>query len=80
LVSRTCWAIFKHCFVVVVVVVVVVFLTVSCSPGWPQTQAVVKDDLEFSILLPPPPKCWEYKHLTSDSAYIMCGGRNGKLV
>lgn len=27
---------------------------VLCIPGWPQTHYVVEEDLEFSILLPPP--------------------------
>lgn len=28
---------------------------ISCSPGWPTTFSVTKDDLEFQTLLPPSP-------------------------
>lgn len=34
---------------------------VSCSPGWHQTHYVVQSDLEFLILLPPLPTCWDYR-------------------
>jgi hypothetical protein len=28
-------------------------IRVSCNPGWPETQHIVKDDLELLILPPP---------------------------
>lgn len=30
---------------------------VLCSPGWPQTCYIAKDNLDNLILLPPPPDC-----------------------
>lgn len=36
----------------------------SCSLGWPQTLNLVKDDIQFLMLLPPPPpKCWDYRNM-----------------
>jgi hypothetical protein len=35
---------------------------ISRSQGWPQTQPVVKTDLELLILLPLAPECWDYRN------------------
>lgn len=42
----------------------------SCSPGWPQTLNLVKDDIQFLMFLPPP-KCWDYRNMpnTWDSLF-----------
>lgn len=32
----------------------------SCSPGYPLRS---KNDLEIIILLPPPSRCWDYRHV-----------------
>lgn len=34
---------------------------VSWNPVWTGTHCVVKDDLELLILLPPPPRFWNYR-------------------
>lgn len=33
---------------------------ISCSPGWPQTLYVVKDDLQL-LILSLPPNLWDYR-------------------
>lgn len=30
-------------------------------PGQPRTRCVVEDDVEILVLLPPPPRCWDYR-------------------
>lgn len=46
---------------------------VSQSPHWPQTDYVVKDELEFLIHLPPLPETVDHKCITTPSSTIVCG-------
>lgn len=36
-----------------------------CTPGWSGTHYVGQHGLELSILLPPPPECWDHGHKPS---------------
>lgn len=35
---------------------------ISCNSGWPQTLCVADTGFELLTLMPPPSKCWNYRH------------------
>lgn len=37
--------------------------TISCIPCLPHTHYTIRDDLEFRILLPRPPRCWDCRQV-----------------
>lgn len=44
---------------------------VSCSTGCPGKLCVVEGDLEFMVLLPPPPQYWDYEY--KPPFHFLCG-------
>jgi hypothetical protein len=40
------------------------------SLAWPGTCYVAQTDLELKILLPEPPKCWDYRHVPPQQGSI----------
>lgn len=49
---------------------------VSYVPGWHWTHKTTKNDLEFLILIPPPPKCWDYKPAPACLVYAVLGRKS----
>lgn len=48
----------SHSFYLLIWGRVFVWDRICCSPGWPLTRYMTKNDLELLSLLPPPPLCW----------------------
>lgn len=46
---------------------------ISCSPRYPWTFYVVEEELELLILLPPPPKCRDYRYAPLYLLYVVLG-------
>lgn len=46
---------------------------VSCPQRWPRTHYVAKTGLEFLILLPPYPECWDCRHVLASLVYALLG-------
>lgn len=38
---------------------------VSCSPSWPQTPYIAKNNLELLLFLSPYPESWDYRLMSS---------------
>lgn len=48
------------------------FVTVTSSPGWPQTGDREKNNLELFTLLSPTPKCWNSRHAPPTTTPVLC--------
>lgn len=46
---------------------------ISCSPRYPWTFYVVEEELELLILLPPPPKCRDFRYARRYLLYVVLG-------
>lgn len=50
--------------------------TISCIPRLPHTHYTIRDDLEFRILLPRPPRCWDCRQvhpIPGHPVYVLLG-------
>lgn len=53
---------------------------ISCTPGWPQTSCVAKDDLGFLMALAPPPERWDYRHNPQCPLYMRRESRASHML